>query len=105
MNKFLGKIEDLQKLISDLGCDGEWLELPNHQFQFTTSDGAILNWWQSTRTIGFQGPPTVKAPFEKQVTQAVLEWKPAPRISKSVPSVISMPSKNPENKRVFVVHG
>lgn len=105
MSKFLGKIEELQKLISELGFDGEWEELPNQHFQFTTSDGAILNWWQSTKTIGFQGPPTVKAPFEEKVDQAVLEWKPAPKVSKSVPIIISMPSKSPDNKRVFVVHG
>jgi len=27
MSKFLSKIEDLQKLIADIGVDGEWKEL------------------------------------------------------------------------------
>jgi len=45
MTKFLGKIEELQKLVSELGYEGEWGELPKQRFQFITPDGAILNWW------------------------------------------------------------
>jgi predicted nucleotide-binding protein len=105
MTKFLGSIEELQRLVSELGFDGDWVELPHKQFQFTMSDGAILNWWPSTKTIGFQGPPTVKVPFEKQIIQSVANWKASPKASKSAPATISMPSKSADNKRVFVVHG
>ena len=105
MTKFLGKIEELQKLISELGFDGEWTELPNQHFKFAMPDGAILNWWKSTKTIGFQGPPTAKSPFEKQVSRAVSEWKPAPKVSGPAATITPALSKMPDNKRVFVVHG
>src|SRR6266566_2713221 len=105
MTKFLGTIEELQKLVSELGFDGEWEELPNQQFQFTTPDGAILNWWRTTRTIGFQGSAKVKTPFEKQVCQAVAGWQPPPRVPKSAPAFIPVQGKSTDNKRVFVVHG
>lgn len=106
MQKFLGKIEELQKLVSELGLEGDWEELPNQQFQFTTADGAVLNWWRTTKTVGFQGPADVKTPFEKQISRAITDWKPSSKVSKSVPAVISMQgNKANDNKRVFVVHG
>jgi predicted nucleotide-binding protein len=105
MSKFLGNVEELQRLIADQGFEGAWKELPQQQFQFTSLDGAILNWWSKTKTVAFQGPPIVKVPFEKQVTQAVLDWKATTKPAKSVLSTISAPTKSNDNKRVFVVHG
>jgi predicted nucleotide-binding protein len=37
--------------------------------------------------------------------EAALAWKLVPRVSKSLPAVISMPSRTTDNKRVFVVQG
>jgi predicted nucleotide-binding protein len=105
MTKFLGKIEELQKLIADLGFDGEWEELPNQLYQFTTSDRAVLNWFQTTKTIQFQGPKAEKAELEQQVTKAISEWKPAKKTSKPVVSFETPPVRGSDNKRVFVVHG
>jgi predicted nucleotide-binding protein len=105
MTKFLGKIEELQQIVADIGCDGEWKELPNQVYHFTTPEGAILNWFHTTKTVQFQGTKTAKTILEDQVTKAISEWKPAPKVSKSVPTIIPMPSKNADNKRVFVVHG
>jgi predicted nucleotide-binding protein len=105
MTKFLGRIEELQKLVSELGFEGEWEELPKQQFRFTTGGGAILNWWQKTKTVGFQGPTTVMATFEKVVTQAITEWKPPPKGTNAVPAYTPMQTKAGDNKRVFVVHG
>jgi predicted nucleotide-binding protein len=103
MTKFPGKIEELQGLIASLGIDGEWNELPNHIFHFITADGAVLNWWQKTKTVQFQGPPSVKAAFEGQVTKAMSEWKPTKSSSLPVPIISSRGGH--VNKRVFVVHG
>jgi predicted nucleotide-binding protein len=105
MTKFLGRIEELQKLVSELGFEGEWEELPKQQFRFTTGEGAILNWWQKTKTVVFQGPTTVTAPFEKMVTQAITEWKPPSKGTNAAPVHTSMQTKAGDNKRVFVVHG
>jgi predicted nucleotide-binding protein len=105
MSKFLGKIKDLQKLIADLGFEGEWEELPNQIYQFTASDGAIMNWWQKTKTVQFQGSPSIKAAFEREVAKAVLEWKPPRKAVAEAQIQITPSHKNDESKRVFVVHG
>ena len=104
MTKFLGTIEDLQKLVADLGFQGEWKDLPNQIHHFIGPDGAILNWWETTKTVQFQGPKEIKPFFEAQVTGAIAKWKPTAS-SKTLLSPIPSTAKLPENKRVFVVHG
>src|SRR5882762_2943402 len=98
MSKFFGKIEELQALIAEVGCEGQWEELPNQVFQFTTPEGGVVNWWQKTKTVQFQGPPLVKTSLEKRVANAISEWKPAPKLATSVLAPISAPVKNGENK-------
>ncbi len=103
MSKFLGKIEDLQKLIADIGVDGEWKELPNKVYHFTTPEGAVLNWWNNTKTVQFQGSPSIKAAFEAQIAKPISDWRPASKAPVIVP--VTPPIKSTANKRVFVVHG
>ena len=105
MTKFLGKIDELQKLIGDIGCDGEWEELPNQLYRFTSSEGAILNWYQTTKTVQFQGPKAPKSALEDQVVSAIAEWKPEPKSKTAKVSPSALPLKSNENIRVFVVHG
>ena len=104
MTKFLGKIEELQRLIADLGFEGEWEELSSHTYQFTSTDGAILNFYQN-KTVQFQGATTAKAAFEARVAKPILDWKPAPKSTSSVAIALPALHKSAENKRVFVVHG
>ena len=54
--KFYGSFADLQKFIAEAPLIGSWRNLGNHK-QYVASSGAILNWWQSTATITFQGDP------------------------------------------------
>lgn len=54
--KFHGSYAELRRQVSQTGATGEWLEMPN-QMQFRACNGAILNWWELTRTISFQGSP------------------------------------------------
>jgi hypothetical protein len=65
--KFLGDYAKLRKCVSRTGVTGQWREIKNHQIQYRTDDGALLNWWESTGTIVFQGrKPAVrklKGPF------------------------------------------
>ena len=44
----------LQDEVKLTGIAGEWRDLENHK-QFPADTGAVLNWWQSTGTISFQG--------------------------------------------------
>jgi hypothetical protein len=53
--QFGGSYEDLKKCVALTNFSGWWRNLENHQKQYRTDDGAILNWWETTGTIMFQG--------------------------------------------------
>jgi hypothetical protein len=54
--KFQGTYEQLQNQLALTGIGGVWRDLEN-QKQYVANTGAILNWWQSTKTVYFQGGP------------------------------------------------
>jgi hypothetical protein len=56
---YAGLPEDVEQLTE---INGTWRDLGNHK-QFRAETGAILNWWQSTGTISFQGPALAAAQF------------------------------------------
>jgi hypothetical protein len=47
-----------------IGLAGAWRDLGN-QKQYRSTTGGILNWWQSSGTILFQGKPPAAAAFQK----------------------------------------
>jgi len=53
--KFRGNYISLKKCVARTKFDGDWRELENHHRQYRTDDGAVLNWWERTGTITFQG--------------------------------------------------
>ena len=52
------------------GIFGEWSDLGN-QRQYRTEDGAILNWWETTRTILFQGNDLAAKELEAALSSAI----------------------------------
>jgi hypothetical protein len=50
-------------LVASIAPAGSWRDLNNHK-QFGAHDGAILNWWQVTRTVNFQGSPQMAEELE-----------------------------------------
>lgn len=54
--KILGSYEQLQTQMALTGIGGEWRDLGNHK-QYRAEIGAIFNWWESTKTVTFQGRP------------------------------------------------
>jgi hypothetical protein len=70
---FLGGLKKLKKCVSKTGISGQWRKIENHQVQFRTDDGAILNWSKSTGTVWFQGQkpaiPKLKRAFVKVATK------------------------------------
>src|SRR4029077_9907017 len=54
MRKFRGRFKELQELVAGTGISGEWVE-SRQQIQYRTDSGAILNYWESTGTVNFQG--------------------------------------------------
>jgi hypothetical protein len=71
--KFRGNYGKLRKCVSRTEFEGVWRDLPNGQKQYRTENGAILNWWESSGTITFQGRDPGKS-FEKAF-MAVAEAK------------------------------
>lgn len=53
--KFRGNYAKLRKCVSRTRLNGQWRELKNRHKQYRTNDGGILNWWEATGTITFQG--------------------------------------------------
>jgi hypothetical protein len=68
MKKFRGSLEELQELVATTGIDGEWIE-QKQLTQYRADSGAILNFWSSTGTVNFQGPPSAAKEFEAAVFQ------------------------------------
>jgi predicted nucleotide-binding protein with TIR-like domain/RNase H-like protein len=104
MMKFFGTINELKELIETLGFEGEWETLPGDKHQFTSTEGAVLNWWVKAKTIQFQGPADARAAFEKRASEAISNWKPGSK-TKSLAAMPAPAVKAAENKRVFIVHG
>jgi hypothetical protein len=53
--QFRGDYTKVKKCVSRTGVTGQWRELKYGHKQFRTKGGAILNWWQSSGTVLFQG--------------------------------------------------
>jgi hypothetical protein len=68
--QFRGDYAKLKKCVSRTGVTGEWRDLKNGHKQFRTKGGAIINWWQSSGTVLFQGQdPGMK--FERMFIASV----------------------------------
>jgi hypothetical protein len=53
--KFHGNIVQLMAVVQATGAGGQWRELLEGHYQFRGDDGAVLNWWETTRRVSFQG--------------------------------------------------
>jgi hypothetical protein len=67
---FLGDFNKLEKCVLRTGVPGKWREIPHHQVQYRTDDDAILNWWESTGTVAFQGPKLAIEKLKKPFVRA-----------------------------------
>jgi hypothetical protein len=71
--KFLGDLKQLEKCVLRTGIPGKWREHENRQKQYRTDDGAMLSWWESTKTLLFEGQkpaiPKLKRAFVKVATK------------------------------------
>jgi hypothetical protein len=67
VSKYYKSYDGFQNLLALTEIGGEWRDLGN-QKQYMANTGAILNWWQSTKTVYFQGkPPAAKAELEAAI--------------------------------------
>jgi hypothetical protein len=56
MLRFKGSLEELGKIVARCEIPGEWpFHAKNNYHRFRASNGAILNWWPTTKALNFQG--------------------------------------------------
>lgn len=67
--KFSGGYAKLEKYVSRTGLPGQWRDLKYGQKQFRTNKGGVLNWWETTGTITFQG---LKIAAKEELEQAFI---------------------------------
>ena len=93
MDKFYGKLEELQQIIENAGYKGLWSDIEyGHCFK---GDGKqILNWYSKKGSILFQGQNT--GSFKENITKAIE--------TAADPTVTSITS-NKKSQKIFVVHG
>jgi hypothetical protein len=61
--KFWGTYADLKVIVARVDLPGRWHSFGNHRM-YRADSGAILNWWESTGTINFQGPAAAAEEFD-----------------------------------------
>jgi hypothetical protein len=54
--RFAGSFEQLRRIVERTGISGDWEYMPADYLRYLCHDSAILNWWESTGTVSFQGP-------------------------------------------------
>lgn len=113
MPKFEGEFTELKDRVSQIGYVGKWVE-ENGKVVFRSDDGAILNWWSSTKTVNFQGAPEARMKLQA----AFFESHPADTPAGSIDPVsaatslvddatttFALDSSIAETDKVFVVYG
>jgi predicted nucleotide-binding protein len=105
--KHTGSFEDLQAIVRAVGFVIDETEDKGNCKQIRTRDGAILNWFESTGTLQFQGK---KVPKEK-LENAIATYTGTPAAVAVAPdgTTSGIPAPPPidsaYSKKVFVVHG
>ena len=99
MQEFKGEFEELQNLLAQKGCVGQWSDVANAK-QFRSNEGGIMNWYTATGRVMFQGPA---GPRGKLLEMIGGEAAAAPR-ARAVADVPAVAAAKPKSK-VFVVHG
>jgi hypothetical protein len=62
---FRGNYDKIKKYAACVNDDGYWRALECGHKQYRTDDGAVLNWWEKSGKITFQGKANAVAKFEK----------------------------------------
>ncbi len=67
-NKFHGSFNELKNIVKSTGVWGEWQSDGSKQ-TFRSHEGGILNWWQSSGTVQFQGKAKGKLILERSLVR------------------------------------
>ena len=104
MREFKGEFANLQQLIQDKGCSGQWADI-EHGKQFKSDEGGVLNWYPGSGRVVYQGGLAAKAALEARLGAGGVAV-PAPNPSFAVPAALTAtPLVAKAKDKVFVVHG
>ncbi|WP_375622596.1 TIR domain-containing protein [Bartonella sp. TT119HLJHH] len=98
--KYSGTFEDLKDIVKTAGykiIETKFLSLNSSKgYQIKTSEGGVINWYESTGTINVQGKENIKQKLIEDLAKHIEE-------TSTIPS--SKTASNPSNKKIFIVHG
>lgn len=101
--KHHGTFEDLKTMVSGVGREIIQSGPSGTAQQIKTSDGAVINWYETTGTVQFQGAKLAKDKLQHDLCKYTGA---APIAStENAPSAISIPASAPLASKVFIVHG
>jgi predicted nucleotide-binding protein len=104
--KYSGTFDDLKTVIKAVGYNIESEKDDVQTPQIRTAEGAIINFYPTTRTLQFQGKDVEKKELEKRLIEYL-----GPKSTANAATAITSfapekpQSATPSNKKVFVVHG
>ena len=102
--KHKGSFEDLKTMICGVGREITHSGRSGSAQQIKTSDGAVINWFESTGTVQFQGTPEAKRKLETDLA-TYTGVAVSPPSGASNLSVAATPATAPASSKVFIVHG
>lgn len=105
--KHTGSFDDLQAIVKAVGFVIDECEDKGNCKQIRTRDGAIVNFFESTKNLQFQGKKEQRNKLENAIATYTGNSAATARIDdgKSHISLLPLPLDSAHSKKVFVVHG
>lgn len=101
--KHKGTFEDLKTMVRAVGREITQSGPSGSAHQIKTSEGAVLNWYESTGTVQFQGGKDAKQKLEADLCKYTGVAPTAPVENAGV--AVAAPASAPAASKVFIVHG
>lgn len=101
--KHKGTFEDLKTMVRAIGRDITQSGPSGTALQIKTSDGAVINWYESTGTVQFQGAKDAKLKLEADLCKYTGVAPATP--GESANFSVAPPASAPAASKVFIVHG
>lgn len=102
--KHNGSFEDLKILVRGVGREITSSGPSGNAYQIKTKDGAVINWYESTGTVQFQGTPEAKKKLEADLATYMGTSSATASIPLSAMPMAASASA-PAASKVFIVHG
>lgn len=102
--KHKGTFEDLKTMVRAVGREITQSGPSGSAQQIKTSDGAVINWYETTGTVQFQGGKDAKQKLEADLCKYTGAPPAAPAADNGAGSS-SPPATAPASSKVFIVHG